>query len=117
MIATIIFIILVLIGIITIKTQTKRLIIKYNTNTENMRKIEVQNKDTTDYLYEKKLSVKGIESHHNAEKIEEAINSINGVWAKVDLNNDKINILLKENISNEIITDKIKELGYEIDIL
>lgn len=73
---------------------------------------QVKDKNKKNYPYSVKLKVTGMTCKNCAIKIENALNELDGIWAKVDKNNNTAFILSKKEINvNELFTI-IARAGY-----
>lgn len=63
---------------------------------------------------EKQIIIKGMSCKHCSSRVENALKSIPGVDAKVDLENGTANIFSDKEISKEVITEKIEDLGFDV---
>ena len=60
------------------------------------------------------ITIEGMHCEHCKKRVETALNEITGIKnAKVDLKNKTATVNLKEEISDEIILNSVKELGFE----
>ena len=61
----------------------------------------------------KVIKVNGMSCEHCSKKIEKALKGIKNVNdVKVDLINKNVKVVLKEDISNDILKSEIEDLGY-----
>ena len=60
----------------------------------------------------KTIIIEGMHCHKCVERCENALNSIEGVKAFVDLDNKKA--IVEGDVSNEVLTETIEDLGFEV---
>ena len=75
-------------------------------------KVKVKGKNKNNYPYKKVLKIGGMSCTNCARTIENNINKIGNVYAKVDFDKEEAEILMKEDIDNKIFENIIKESGY-----
>ena len=63
----------------------------------------------------KTIFVEGMSCGHCSKRVEEALKAINGVKSvSVSLEDKKAEIVLKKDISNEILITAVEEIGFEV---
>lgn len=80
--------------------------------TLNREKVKVKDKNKSHYQYKKVLNIGGMTCSHCARNIENNLNKINNVYAKVEFDKEEAIILTKEELDNKIFEDAIKDSGY-----
>lgn len=65
-------------------------------------------------MLEKSLKIKGMSCSHCATRVEKALNSLDGVEAKVDLASNSATLTLAKELSNEEIKKAVENVGYEV---
>lgn len=73
---------------------------------------KVKDKNKSHYPYKKVLNIGGMTCSHCARNIENNLNKINNVYAKVEFDKEEAIILTKEELDNKIFEDAIKDSGY-----
>ncbi|HNX88596.1 MAG TPA: heavy metal-associated domain-containing protein [Paludibacteraceae bacterium] len=67
---------------------------------------------------EKTAIIKGMSCSHCAARVEKALNKIDGVEAKVDLENRSAKLILTKEVSDKKIKEAVEAIDYEVtDIL
>ena len=67
---------------------------------------------------EKTAIIKGMSCSHCAARVEKALNKIDGVEAKVDLENRSAKLILTKEVSDKTIKEAVEAIDYEVtDIL
>ena len=114
----IILIIIVLICIYSIKSYMKKL---QNGccggETESIKKVRVKDKNLSHYPYEIKIRVNGMTCSHCKIRAENALNILDGVFAKVDLDAGIATVHMKNMISEDILIHAIHQSGYHAKII
>ena len=80
--------------------------------TLNAEKVKVKDKNKNHYPYKKVLNIGGMTCTHCAKNIENHLNKINNVYAKVDFDKEEAVILMKEELDDKLLEDAIKDSGY-----
>lgn len=78
----------------------------------NAEKVKVKDKNKSHYQYKKVLNIGGMTCSHCARNIENNLNKINNVYAKVDFDKEEAIILMKEELDDKLLEDAIKDSGY-----
>ncbi len=61
----------------------------------------------------KEIKINGMDCQHCVMAVESALNSINGVKAKVDLKKGTATVTVGADVPDQLLLFKINELGYE----
>lgn len=78
------------------------------------KRMRVKDKVRSHYPYAAKVEIGGMSCRNCAVRVENALNSVGGVWAKVDLEHKEAAVRLKENLSDEQLAEPIREAGYSV---
>jgi len=65
-------------------------------------------------MSEKTLQIKGMSCMHCSARVEKALNNIDGVEAKVDLESNSAKLKLSKEVSDETIKTAVDNIGYEV---
>ena len=65
-------------------------------------------------MSEKTILIKGMSCGHCSARVEKALNAIEGVEAKVDLESNSAKLKLTKDVSDETIKAAIDNVGYEM---
>jgi len=65
-------------------------------------------------MSEKTLQIKGMSCGHCSARVEKALNSIDGVEAKVSLESNSAKITLSKEIGDETLKTAVDNVGYEV---
>ena len=111
-----ILLVIVLLCIYSIKSYIKKLQSGCcGKESDDVKKVRVSDKNPAHYPYKVKMSVKGMTCSHCKVRVENALNSLEGVWAKVDLKDHTALVHMKKKISDEKLVTTVEEAGYHID--
>ena len=80
-------------------------------NTEKHKKIRVKDKNKSHYSYTVILTVEGMVCGACAEKIENALNALEGIWATVDVNTKQVLVRTKFPIREQLLRDTVNNIG------
>jgi len=76
--------------------------------------IELLTINTDTVMIEKTLIIKGMSCGHCSARVEKVLNAIEGVEAKVDLENNSAKLTLSHDVSDEVIKKAVDDIGYEV---
>ncbi|WP_195270839.1 heavy metal-associated domain-containing protein [Eubacterium sp. 1001713B170207_170306_E7] len=79
-----------------------------------VKKIRVPDRDKSHYPYRKVLWIDGMVCGNCAASVENALNSLDGVWARVDLTEKKAEVLMKKPLDAEVLKLSVKDSGYTV---
>ena len=77
-------------------------------------KIRVHDKNKSHYPYTFVFSVDGMHCSNCVRHVENALNIMNGVWAKADLETKTVKVRSKKELKPEDLSAKINEAGYTV---
>ncbi len=80
-------------------------------NGERLKKVPVQDRDRSHYPYLMCFTVDGMVCGNCARRVENALNSIDGVWAEADVSGKKVMIRMKTQIPAQILRDTVNQIG------
>lgn len=75
-------------------------------------KIGPSDNDRSHYPYRAEATVEGMTCKNCAERVTNALNSLDGVWAAVNLKKNSVSILLKQNDVEAALTEAVSKAGY-----
>ena len=112
-------ILLVLVGICVIALASVRKRIKYGssccgTHDAPLKKIKVHDKKASNYPYTYTLTVDGMHCSNCARRVENVLNSKDGVWATVYLEKKSVLVRAKTSIENAELSRIVSEAGYTV---
>lgn len=76
--------------------------------------IKDKNKEGDKRKMEKIVKIEGMSCGHCQKRVEDALNSIAGVEAQVDLNKAQANIKASEDVTDEALIKAVEDAGYEV---
>ena len=71
-------------------------------------------KDPSHYPYRRIMKVDGMSCASCTVRVENALNSLEGVWARVDLKTKEADIRMKQEYDDKILTEAVKGSGYTV---
>ena len=84
------------------------------TGTATDKKVKVKDRNKSHYSHSYKLTVEGMVCSGCAVKVENALNSEEGLWAKVDLGRKEVNVLSKKEMTREDFKEVLKKTPYTL---
>lgn len=76
------------------------------------KKVKVRDKNKSHYPYVLCLKVDGMTCGNCVRRVENALNSLDGVWATVDLEHHLATVRMKQQIPEETLRQTVKDSGY-----
>lgn len=73
---------------------------------------KINKKELSEYQISKTIYIEGMTCGNCANHVENALNSLDNVYAKVDLKKNLANVRMKVDISEEILKGAISKAGY-----
>lgn len=108
--------VLIVIAIIGLKSYAKKLTSGCcgASSQASVKKIKVSDKDKSHYPYSRILKVDGMSCGNCACHVENALNSLEGVWAQVDLEKGEALVRMKQKYGNNELKQAVKDAGYVV---
>ena len=78
------------------------------------KKIKVKDKNKSHYPYRYNLSVDGMHCSNCTRHVENALNSLDGVWATANLEKKSVSVLSKKEMDEKFLTSQISGAGYTV---
>jgi copper chaperone len=78
------------------------------------KKIRVQDRDPGHYPYARILDINGMTCGNCATHVQNALNSLDGVFAKVDLGKKKAVVHMKNDLSDRLLRKTVADAGYTV---
>ena len=75
----------------------------------------VADTDETHYPYRYRLAVGGMHCSHCAVNVENALNAMPGVWAKVQLQKNEADVRTKQPVDEAAFAEALRKAGYTLD--
>ena len=76
------------------------------------KRIKVKDRDLSHYPYKKILDIKGMTCSNCVTHVQNALNSLTGVCAKVDLGSRQASVYMKEDLPDQMLRKAIADAGY-----
>ena len=77
-------------------------------------RVPVGDRHTAHYPYRAELEIGGMTCENCARRVENALNSLEGVWAKVDISTHTAKLRLKAPPDFRALTRRVAETGYAV---
>lgn len=77
-------------------------------------KVKVSDKNPAHYPYQETVGISGMSCEHCKQRIENALNSEDGVWAEVNLKGGSALVRMKNKLSDDDIRRIITHEGYQV---
>lgn len=77
-----------------------------------VKRVRVEDTDEANYPYAQDVRIGGMTCEHCADAVENAINGLGGVWARVSLEKNEAHILSKEPLDLDRVKDAVTDAGY-----
>ncbi len=81
---------------------------------KKVKRVKVADKDISHYSYHKILKVDGMVCGNCANHVENALNEIDGVWARVDLGRGEADVYMKTEVEEQELKNRIRNAGYTV---
>lgn len=78
---------------------------------ESVKKNKVADKDKSHYPYEKTFVVDGMVCKNCSARVENALNSIDGVWAEADVSSGRVTVRMKREIEDKVLKKTVNDIG------
>ena len=78
---------------------------------ESVKKNKVTDKDKSHYPYEKTLVVDGMVCKNCSARVENALNSLEGVWANADVSSGRVTVRMKNEIEDKVLKKTVNDIG------
>lgn len=78
------------------------------------KKVKVADRNKEHYPYQATAEIDGMVCGNCATRVENALNSIDGVWAKVDLSKKQAAILSKQPLDEQEVRSAVRGQGYTV---
>lgn len=81
------------------------------------KKIKVADRNKDHYHYSVKLTIDGMVCGSCVRRVENTLNSLDGIWATVDLGRKQAEVLSKVKVDNEVLKSAVRNVGYTVLIV
>lgn len=79
-----------------------------------VKKQKVKDRDPSHYPYRKILKIDGMMCGNCVNHVENSLNRLEGVWARVDLMEEKADVYMKEPIEIDRLKQAVADAGYQV---
>ena len=112
----VICILLIVICVFGIKSYLKRLTSGCcgSSGEKAVKRIKVKDRDLSHYPHQCILKVDGMSCGNCAIRVENALNAMDGVWARVDLESGEASVYMKQEYGDKAMKDAVKACGYTV---
>ena len=80
----------------------------------SVKKVKVKDKDLSHYLHEKVLKIDGMTCGNCANRVANALNHLDGVYATVDLMKEEAMVHMKEPVDDQTLKKAVAAAGYTV---
>ncbi|WP_122642212.1 heavy-metal-associated domain-containing protein [Luxibacter massiliensis] len=108
----IICVVIILICVLGVRSYAKKLTQGCCGGGDAVKKVKPKDKNTAHYPYISKVQIEGMTCTNCGQRIENAFNSMEGVWAKVDSQAGNGTIRMKQRLKEEELKKVVERLGY-----
>ncbi len=104
-------IILIVFAVFVIKSYTKKLASGCCGGGDAEKKVKVADKNRAHYPYAAHLTVDGMMCPACETRVENALNALDGVWAKASSSDGRVELLMKTPVDEDTLRKTVNELG------
>ena len=79
-----------------------------------VKKRRVSDRNKAQYPYTKILKIDGMSCGNCANRVENALNALDGVWASVDLGSQEALVRMKQPMDPELLKNAVRKQGYTV---
>ena len=79
-----------------------------------VKKRRVSDRNNAHYPYTKILKIDGMSCGNCANRVENALNALDGVWASVDLGSQEALVRMKQPTDPELLKNAVRKQGYTV---
>lgn len=79
-----------------------------------VKKRRVSDRNKAHYPYTKILEIDGMSCGNCANRVENALNALDGVWASVDLGSQEALVRMKQPMDPELLKNAVRKQGYTV---
>ena len=80
----------------------------------SVKKVKVKDKDPSHYPYKKVLKIYGMTCGNGANRVENALTLLDGVYATVDLMKEEAVVRMKEELEDQTLKKTVAAAGYTV---
>ena len=79
-----------------------------------LKRVRVQDKDLSHYPHQCVMKVDGMSCGNCAVRVENALNRMDGVWARVDLEAEEATVHMKQEYEDKMLKEAVRAAGYTV---
>ena len=79
-----------------------------------LRRIKVKDRNLSHYPCRRILKIDGMSCGNCAIRVENALNAMDGIWARVDLESGEASVYMKQEYEDKALKDAVKACGYTV---
>jgi copper chaperone CopZ len=116
MATALICLVLIIIAVFGIRSYRKRLTSGCCSPSDEtaVKKVKVKDKDISHYPYHKILKVDGMTCANCANRVENGLNQLGDVFARVDLSHERADVYMKQDINEDTLREAVINAGYRV---
>ena len=109
-------ILLIIVCVFGIRSYLKRLTLGCcgSSGEKALKRIKVKDRDPSHYPCQCILKVDGMSCGNCAVRVENALNAMDGVWARVNLESGEAVVYMKQDYEDKALKDAVKACGYPV---
>ena len=111
----VIFLVIIIICIFGIKSLARRMANGCCSCCTAEKSIKVRDRNKAHYQYCAKMSISGMKCRNGMIRVQNALNSLDGVWAQVNLENGTAVIRTRSKINDERLAAPVCAAGYSVE--
>lgn len=112
---------IIIILIIAILLATRQIYLRHKngssccgTHEAAVQRVTVADKNKSHYPHQIDLQIEGMTCENCARRVENALNTLDGTWAKVSISNHKAHVLLKNLPDEALLARTVGDAGYVV---
>lgn len=79
-----------------------------------VKKLRVADRNLRHYPYQKEIAVEGMTCGNCVAKVQNALNALDGVYAKVDLSQKRAMVRMRTELSDQLLRSAVVDSGYGV---
>lgn len=116
MATVIICLILIAIAVVAVRGYKKRLSSGCcgSGSEPSIKHVKIKDKNLEHYPYSRVLWIDGMSCYNCSTRVENSLNSLEGVWARVDLMKGQADVYMKQELSDGTLKEAVDKAGYKV---
>jgi copper chaperone CopZ len=79
-----------------------------------VKKLRVTDRNVRHYPYQKEIDVEGMTCGNCVAKVQNALNTLDGVYAKVDLSQKRATVRMRTELPDQLLRSAVADCGYAV---